>query len=68
MSGQRGDTDCLARSGLLIDGDNWFGNTRTSLVTDPAADDRVGPLSRGRPGPTPRQWTDPVVRSRIGDE
>ena len=32
MSGQRGDTDCLARSGLLIDDDNWFGNTRTSPI------------------------------------
>ena len=32
MSGQRGDTDCLARSGLFIDDDNWFGNTRTSPI------------------------------------
>ena len=32
MSGQRGDTGCLARSGLFIDDDNWFGNTRTPPI------------------------------------
>ena len=40
MSGQRGDTDCLARSGLFIDDDNWF-VWKHSHVTDPAADDNL---------------------------